>query len=689
LDADTAAERTLAPALFAEAADLATPADRLAELAQHPRLTPIVAANLAAPAELLREIEARIVDTVPMPVAAAIALMTHGTPTVTYQHYRDLGLRADNPTLAALVANPNTPPDTLLRLSGAFPAEFCANPVFPLLLLENPNLPGELPLPTVRSLLRYAGVPRGFLEWLVAYGLPEVAEAAHLHVNLAGEAGGDWAALAQAQIWRLPIAESTELLLELLGLGAVPDWMLAAIVAAGDKTVRQAVARSPHALKGVLKPFRRAGASADLASYATPDPALHPAELAWLAAGGTYARKLAARHPGTPPEQLERLAGDPDRVVRQFVGKNSAASIAALTRLAADAEADVRQMIARNPATPPALLERLAADAKNVRWNVARHPRTPVEALERLAGDAERAVRQAVARNPATPPALLERLVADSHPAVRAMVARNPRTPDAVRAALLADQAAAKRSRAGPEVQPAALSSQLQPAAAPAIDLENWSSRDVAARARLAATSGLTAALLRQMADDDHPNVRAAVARNPDVSPELLAWLADDDSLIVHRAVAENQQTSIELLERFAQDYSWANARVRLAVVAHPQITPAILERLAGDLSVEVRRAVMNHRLTAASARARILASSLDMCTRTSETFYHTLALANPAVPPEYLEARTGAPEWIERFAIARNPRTPRLLLERLANDGNRLVRAAAHAALTQLRVES
>ncbi|NJN18841.1 MAG: hypothetical protein HC822_22580 [Oscillochloris sp.] len=47
----------------------------------------------------------------------------------------------DIAALARYAADPNTRPEALVILAGIFPAEFCANPVLPLLLLEDPNLP--------------------------------------------------------------------------------------------------------------------------------------------------------------------------------------------------------------------------------------------------------------------------------------------------------------------------------------------------------------------------------------------------------------------------------------------------------------------------------------------------------------------------------------------------------------------
>jgi Leucine rich repeat variant len=709
---------SIPPSTFGEAADPATPAERLRELAQHPDLAPIVAANVGVSAELLREIEARIVETLPMPVDAAIALMTHGTPTIATNHYRALGLRADNPTLAAIAGNPNAPTDTLLRLAGAFPAQFCANPIFPLLLLENPNLPGEMPLPIVRSLLRYAGVPRTFLEWIASYGMPEVNEAARLHVAIAGEAGPDWRQLAQAEIWKTNISESDDLLLELLGLGAVPEWMLALLAGSADKAVRRAVARSPGASKAALKPFRRAGASSDLAGYAPPDRALDPAVLEWLAMGGRYARALAARNPGTPAAIPEQLAADVERAVRQSVARNPAAPPHLLDRLAGDRTPDVRQAVARNAATPIATLEQLAGDrAKDVRWTLARNPRAPRETLERLARDAHTVVRQAVARNPATPANLLdiladdeqravrlmvarafgapastlERLAADPDPEIGAAVARHPNLPPTVRKRLLASNATAKRAKRKTTDDRSA--SQRPSDLVGARDLGEIErlAGDASSlvRAELAASAGVPAAILRRLAEDSSAHVRAAVARNPATPLDQLQWLAEDDVWAVHRAVAQNPRTPAAILAKFAEDYSWSNMRVRVAVVRNPNVSAAILEHLAGDLSVDVRREVMRHPATPSGARARILISSLEMCTRTSESFYHVLALAHPDAPAAYVESRISSPEWLERYAITRNPRAPSQILAALADDGNRLVRASARAALAEVRVES
>lgn len=609
-----------------QAVDPQTAPERLRELAQLPQIAPLVATNPAATAPLLRT-------------------LADGT---------DATIRA------AVAAHPNAPLDLLLRLAGEFPAAFCANPVLPLLLLEQPDLPARMGADTLRRLLCYAGVPQSILRWIVAHAAPSEAEAARLHIGLAGAAGADWPARARAALWRVAPPGYSDLLLELLGLGGVPAWLLEMLAALGDVEVRTAVARSPHTPRALLRPLRRAGASGDLRGYGVPAQPCDPQVLAWLAAGGVYARRVAARNPATPAPVLAQLAADVDRSVRQGVARNSAAPPALLARLATDRTADVRQLVARHAAAPH-VLERLARDpSRDVRFTVARNPRTPPAALERLASDPERAVRQALVRNPATQPALLVRLAADAHPKVRAAVARRSGATFAQGAqpAPGAHTPVPAASRIPAPAQP----TKEQRAADPAAPLDD----------------------LRALAEDEDPKVRGAVGRHPRTPPDLLAWLADDESPIVHRGVAEHPDVPPALLERFAADPTWANYKVRLAVARHPQVTSHALALMAGDLAVAVRRLVLANPLTPAAARRQILARSLDMCLTSSEPFYHAVALAHPQAPVAALLQAWQSPEWLVRLAAAQNPRAPHELLVLLSEDGNQLVRAAALAALSQ-----
>lgn len=73
------------------------------------------------------------------------------------------GYLDDSEILRSITANPNTPIEQLILLGANFPSELINNPVFPLLILENPYLFQEMPIETVASILLLDDVPEEYL----------------------------------------------------------------------------------------------------------------------------------------------------------------------------------------------------------------------------------------------------------------------------------------------------------------------------------------------------------------------------------------------------------------------------------------------------------------------------------------------------------------------------------------------
>ncbi len=90
---------------------------------------------------------------------------------------RKLAQSSDKATREAVAANPNAPTDVLLKLAAEFPQQLLNNPIFSFLLLENPNLVAEIPLPSLRSLLKLENVP--------LFILKQAADKADVEVQLA------------------------------------------------------------------------------------------------------------------------------------------------------------------------------------------------------------------------------------------------------------------------------------------------------------------------------------------------------------------------------------------------------------------------------------------------------------------------------------------------------------------------
>ena len=104
-------------------------------------------------------------------------------------------------------------------------------------------------------------------------------------------------------------------------------------------------------------------------------------------------------------EELEILASDRAKDVREAVAKNADTPASVLQKLAGDNSIDVRISVAFLANTPTSALEKLVGDEDvTVRTWVARHANTPVSLLEKLAGDENKEdVRRRVAENVNTP----------------------------------------------------------------------------------------------------------------------------------------------------------------------------------------------------------------------------------------------------------------------------------------------
>ncbi len=70
------------------------------------------------------------------------------------------------------------------------------------------------------------------------------------------------------------------------------------------------------------------------------------------------------------------------------------------------------------------------------------------------------------------------------------------------------------------------------------------------------------------------------------------------------------------------------------------------------------------------------------LCSATKPSAVRRFLLTLPQCPADILAKNFRSRSWLERFAIAGNPSTPESVLERMANEGNQLVRRAAKANL-------
>jgi hypothetical protein len=441
-----------------EAANELTSSDRLTELAKVSiELARLVALNPNTPPELLRE-------------------LANSSDAITRSH---------------VAANPNTPTEVLLELGGEFPLQLLDNPVFSLLLLENPNLIETIPLTTQRSLLKLEKVPVSFLEWaadksdqevqlavamnartpkaalekLAQSRDSQVIEAARLHVNWASEQTEDWDEAVKKSIELILFSrKDRQYLKELTEKDLIPEfgierkisgirYLLAETIleqlARNDFwEIRVAIAENPKTPKSILE------------------------QLAW---DENAIRNKVARNPNTPEKSLERLAKDNNCGIRREVARNSSTPARVLEQLAKDENVEVRYHLTQNPNLPESILEQLAKDddfwireeivnnlntvsqvaiaqslvqnpeglpdlpvaleyhAKNstpffTRLFVLLHPQTPGKALAENSRSLVWLERYAIAQHPNTPLDTLHTLAVDGNRLVRTAARANLQT---------------------------------------------------------------------------------------------------------------------------------------------------------------------------------------------------------------------------------------------------------------------
>lgn len=394
--------------------------------------------------------------------------------------------------------------------------------------------------PDVRQAVAlHLSTPLESLERLAADELPDVR--ARVAENLCTPPGL-LRQLAQDDHWQVRQAVAANL--------STPAKVLEQLAQDPDRDVRQAVADNPQVPEAALEPLFAgwfAGLDAgmslvELYRRAKNHEPLSPELLDKLAQGCDWARRLAARHPLTPPETLWVLGRDDDWRMRQAVATNTGLAPDLLLMLSHDPDADVRRAVAVHPQVTAEILERLCTDDQpDIRLQVAQHPQAPLLALRVLLADPDESVRRAAQAHPQAPPALLAQY--------RRAEALDP-------------------SLEGEFLQQLARQSP-------------WS------RALAAQNPATPLEALRELISDSEWSVRQAAARNPALTPEMLAMLAQDADRDVRQAVAEHPHTPQATLCALLRD---ADENVRLTALRHPRLDPQTLREYRAQLALQASR---------------------------------------------------------------------------------------------------
>lgn len=431
--------------------------------------------------------------------------------------------------------------------------------------------------------------------------------------------------------------------------------MIAEIIALDDHWLTHSLALNrglPHAFRMTLAEH--------------PDPAVRVAVV--IGADG-----------GAPRELFERLIGDGDLRVREYLAQSDHVPPDLRARLAADPDPEIRATLARwwaqapeavrrllltdpedavrakacatyyarlpHPVPPADLLPTLLADPVT-RAGAVRHCTLDADTARRLAGDPDERVREELAGHPGLPPALRDLLAEDPVPQVALRVFARRDTPEATRAAIharvLSDVPPPDWLTELPGLDDDALERQIMGEWA-RLHLRTlrlpWVTADplpyvdspyACFRASAAMSDCLPAPVVARLLDDEESDVRTAMALHArDRIDPATAERIDRGYRPAKKTrwrPADGFPLPVDALRRLAAD---PDPRMRELAPRDPDLPVELVRRLAADLDPAVRRAIATHPRLPARDLTRLLADASEPVA--------TAAAGNPALPPEHM----------------------------------------------------
>ncbi len=341
-----------------------------------------------------------------------------------FKDYVLAGSRQDRRLLPVLARHPNISPTLLSELATQCPQEAAQNPSLPLILLEQPDFFAKIRRHFLHNWLRNESTPLIFLQGLCLHPDLAIADAARRHVLVAGEAESGWHDDMYAYFRNQPM-KNEWLLLEMAETVGPPDWVVIQLAGSRNGQIRAAALALPG-MERLRSLVVRASGLKDVSRLGpAPCGRVSKAELSWLAEGPPFFQTLAARHPKTPPDFLEKLSRDPDGFLRIRVARNPSAPSDVLRKFASSPAEAERIAVLRNPACPIEILQTLKND--------------PSERVQTILTHRESAIKSGTSRRISRERRLPLRAVPSRHTALsdeeRQALVKSPRFRDRVRAA--------------------------------------------------------------------------------------------------------------------------------------------------------------------------------------------------------------------------------------------------------------
>ncbi len=306
-----------------------------------------------------------------------LARLVADNPLTPKELLKNMARRKDKIILANLTANPNTPTEVLFNLGKRFPKYFLKNPIFSLLLLENPNFFNEMPLQALESFQEYV-------------------------LN---------------QLSNSDVQDNQ---------GLTYNFVLQQLVKHEDTSIRCSLAKHPHTPVSLLEQL--ASDNSDSVRYDVAINTNTPVYLLEKLASDTVTRVryYVAKNPNTPLHILERFANENSSNVNEGIVYNpqSPTYLIDITLIKLEQQEYGEYTLAEIAKTCEStyVLEKLAiSNIRRVRSCVAENTKTPAEILEQMSQslDEHWSVLRGIARNRNIPVKILKQMVGDRRKSIR------------------------------------------------------------------------------------------------------------------------------------------------------------------------------------------------------------------------------------------------------------------------------
>ncbi|MNU80891.1 ATP-dependent zinc metalloprotease FtsH [compost metagenome] len=268
--------------------------------------------------------------------------------------------------------------------------------------------------------------------------------------------------------------------------------------------------------------------------------------------------------------------------IRRALAENNAIAIKTQQQLVERGDVETRRCLAGNPGLDAPFQARLAEDSdQEIRRELARNPSLAIPVSEKLIGDSAD-IQVQLASNRNLTESQYTRLFRQGSNDVRVALAGNPNIGEALMADIL------KPTLASGTVNPVRLAL-ARNRKLPASRQEFLAQADTSAEflIEMAGNPSLSEAAQETLARHKNTRIREALAANENISAKVQQHLVKDEAVLVRSAlIGEYRWLSADIERQLAEDDS---PSVRLALAARDGLTKSTQVRLARDNDAKVR----------------------------------------------------------------------------------------------------